>query len=164
MIDLWLRSGTVGIVVIPFVVLYTVAAAIVWLPHLSPARPLFASCVGIAGPFFASVAVLFSLFAAFLASDVERADGQAQAAVLHESDGVRTILRLAEAVGQPADQVKAATLAYVDSVLRDEWPAMTSGKITDELSALRALSLSVLSPGLIEAAPPAAHQAILGAL
>jgi len=70
MIDLWLRTGTVGIVLIPFVLLYLIAAGIVWLTHKSPARPYFASCIGIPGPFFASVAVMFGLFAAFLANDV----------------------------------------------------------------------------------------------
>jgi hypothetical protein len=65
MIELWLRSGMVGIILVPCVLLYLIAGAIVWLTHLSPARPFFASCIGIAGPFFASVAVLFSLFAAF---------------------------------------------------------------------------------------------------
>lgn len=164
MIDLWLHSGTVGIILIPFIVLYSIAAMIVWLTHLSPARPFFASCVGIAGPFFASVAVLFSLFAAFLASDVERAHDQAQTAVLREADGTRTILRLSEALGEPANKVKAATLGYVDEVLRDEWPAMRAGKVVNDLSALRVLSLAVLSPDLISAAPPAAHQAILNAL
>ena len=164
MIDLWLHSGTVGIIVIPFVVLYAIAAVIVWVTHLSPARPFFASCVGIAGPFFASVAVLFSLFAAFLASDVERAHDQAQTAVLHESDGVRTILRLSEALGNPANNVKSATLAYVNEVLRDEWPAMKSGNVVDDISALRVLIGAVLSPDLISATPPAAHQAILDAL
>ena len=76
MIDLWLRSGTVGIVVLPFIVLYAIAVGIVWLTHKSAARPYFASCVGITGPFFASVAVMFGLFAAFLANDVQRRDSE----------------------------------------------------------------------------------------
>jgi hypothetical protein len=54
---------------------------LVWLTHLSPARPFFASCIGIAGPFFASVAVLFSVFAAFLANDVHHVQAEAKAAV-----------------------------------------------------------------------------------
>jgi hypothetical protein len=52
----------------------------------------------------------------------------------------------------------------VDEVLRDEWPAMRAGKVVNDLSALRVLSLAVLSPDLISAAPPAAHQANLNAL
>lgn len=161
MIEFWLRSGIAGIVILPFVVLYPVAAFIVWLTHLSPARPFFASCVGIAGPFFASVAVLFSLFAAFLANAVENADGQAQMAVMREADGLRTILRLAEALGPPADGLKQATLIYAESVLRDEWPAMRGGKVIEDLDPLRALSLATLAPALVAAIPPAAHQTIL---
>ncbi len=164
MIDLWLRSGSVTIVLLPFVVFYAIAAFIVWLTHLSPARPFFASCVGIAGPFFASVAVLFSLFTAFLANDVEQADGRAQLAVLREAEGLRTIFRMAEAIGKPARELKDATLAYAETVLRDEWPAMRSGSVTEHLGALRALTLATLSPGLTVASAPAAHQAILGGL
>jgi hypothetical protein len=84
---------------IPFALLYLIAVGIVWLTHLSPARPFFASCIGIAGPFFASVVVLFSLFAAFLANEVQHVQAEAKAAVFREADGIRTILRLAEALG-----------------------------------------------------------------
>jgi hypothetical protein len=49
MIELWLSSGTAGMILIPFALLYLIAAGIVWLTHLSPARPFFASCIGIAG-------------------------------------------------------------------------------------------------------------------
>jgi hypothetical protein len=52
-LEFWLRGGSAGIVQIPFILLYAIAAALVWLTHLSPARLFFASCVGIAGPFFA---------------------------------------------------------------------------------------------------------------
>src|SRR5215472_8181414 len=82
MIELWLSSGAAGVILIPFVLLYLIAAGLVWLTHLSPARPFFASCIGIAGPFFASVAVLFSLFAAFLANDVQHVQAEANAAVI----------------------------------------------------------------------------------
>ena len=51
MIDLWLDSGTAVIVLVPFTLLYLVGACIVWVTHLSPARPFFASCIGIVGPF-----------------------------------------------------------------------------------------------------------------
>src|SRR5262249_11942324 len=107
MLELWLRGGSAAIVLIPFILLYALAAAIVWLTHLSPSRPFVASCIGIAGPFFASVAVLFSLFAAFLANDVQSRDAEAQTALFREGDGVRTILRLAEGLGAPGDVAKA---------------------------------------------------------
>src|SRR6187200_1923502 len=99
MIDVWLRSGALAIVLIPFVLLYSIAAGIVWLTHRSPARPFFASCIGIAGPFFASVAVLFGLFSAFLANDVQHRNAEVTAAIFREADGLRTILRFDEALG-----------------------------------------------------------------
>jgi hypothetical protein len=59
------------------------------LAHASVAgASVFASCIGIAGPFFASVAVLFSLFAAFLANGVQQRSNEAQAAAFREADGV----------------------------------------------------------------------------
>jgi len=39
--------GIAGIVILPFLVFYPVAALIVWLTHLSPARPFFASSVSV---------------------------------------------------------------------------------------------------------------------
>jgi hypothetical protein len=165
MIELWLRTGALGIIVIPVVLLYPIAAGIVWLTHLSPARPLFASCVGVVGPFFASVGVLFALLAAFLANDVQHRNAQARAAVLSEADGVRTILRLAEALGEVGGPVKAAALDYAQRVLDQEWPAMRGGgNVIEDLGAVRNLSLAVMAQPLIAAAPPTAHQAIVNGL
>jgi hypothetical protein len=120
MIDLWLGSGTVLVVALPFALLYLLAAGLTWLTHLSPARPFFASCVGVVGQFFASVAVLFSLFAAFLANDVLRQSDAAEEAVAREADGVRTILRLTEALGDAGGNLHAEALAYALAVLDRE--------------------------------------------
>jgi hypothetical protein len=165
MFEFWLRTGAVGVILVPFVLLYLVAAGIVWLTHLSPARPFFASCIGVTGPFFASVAVLFGLFAAFLASDVQHRDAQARAAVFREADGVRTILRLVEALGAAGNPLRAAAIGYAQSVLAHGGPAPPEGEgAGEDLVALRSLSAAALAPGLSAAAPPAAHQAILEAL
>jgi hypothetical protein len=165
MIDLWLRSGTAGIILIPFVLLYSIGAGIVWLTHLSPARSFFASCVGIVGPFFGSVAILFSLFAAFLANDVQHQDLQARAAVVREADGIRTILRLSEALGEAGNPLKAAAVDYAQSVLTTEWPAMRKGRgANEDLGSLRRLIIVALVPAVATAAPPAAHQAIVDSL
>jgi hypothetical protein len=165
MIDLWLRSGTVGIILIPFVVLYLIAFGIVWLTHLSPARPFFASCIGIAGPFFASVAVLFGLFAAFLANDVQHRNAEIAAAVFREGDGIRTILRLAETLGPVGRPVMAAAVDYTQSALSKEWQAMREhASATEDLGALRSLTLAVLAPALTAALPTTAHQAMLQGL
>jgi hypothetical protein len=164
MIELWLSSGTAGMILIPFVLLYLIAAGIVWLTHLSPARPFFASCIGIAGPFFASVAVLFSLFAAFLANDVQHSQAEAKAAVFREADGIRTILRLAEALGGTGHMVRTEAMNYAQWVLDKEFPAIRQGTHTEDLSALRDLNVAVLTSSLAATAPPAVFQAIVDGL
>lgn len=165
MIECWLQSGTAGIVLIPFLLLYLFAALIVWLTHLSPARPFFASCIGIAGPFFASVAVLFGLFAAFLANDVQQQNEDLKAAIFREADGVRTIMRLGEALGAPGVPVTEAAVGYVRSVLDNEWTAMRErSDAPEDLSALRMLTHAVLAPDLAAAAPAAVHKAMLDGL
>jgi hypothetical protein len=165
MIDEWLRSGALGIILIPIVLLYLIAAGIVWLTHLSPARPFFASCIGIAGPFFASVAVLFGLFAAFLANDVQHRNAELKAAIFREADGVRTILRFDEALGAAGSPVTVAAVGYVQSVLSKEWPAMRERvSAAEDLSALRNLTLAVLAPELTAAVPSSVHEAMLDGL
>jgi hypothetical protein len=166
MIELWLRSGTVGVALVPFVLLYSVAAGIVWLTHLSPARPFFATCTGIVGPFFASVAVLFGLFAAFLANDVQHRNAAIAAAVFREADGVRTIMRLAEALGPAGAPIAAAAVGYTQSVLATEWPAMRQrrGGKAEDLATLRKLAQAVLAPEPTATMPPTVHQAMLEGL
>ena len=165
MFDLWLSSGTVGIVMIPFVLFYAIAGLIVWVTHKSPARPYFESCVGIPGPFFASVAVLFGLFAAFLGNDVQRRDGEAQAAVLREADHIRTILRLSEAIGKDADPAKQAALAYAQYVLSEELPAMRQRRpVAGNPAALHNLGHALLAPSATASVPQTAQTVMLQAL
>jgi hypothetical protein len=165
MIDLWLQSGTAGIVLVPFVVLFAIAAGLVWLTHMSPLRPFFEGCIGIAGPFFASVAVLFGLFSAFLANDIQRRNSELNVAVFREADGVRTILRLAEAQGAIGHPIMAAAFAYAQAVLTKEWPAMGQADgAHEDLGALRVLTLAVLAPDIASNLSIAAQQALLDGL
>jgi hypothetical protein len=146
---------------VPFVLLYSIAYFIGWVTHRSPARPYFASCVGIAGPFFASVAILFGLFAAFLGNDVERRGASAVAAIFREADGIGRVLRLSEAVGKDADQIKAEALAYLRFVLDEELPKMRErGAAPNKLGKERTLGLAVMDAAL----PPAVQTAMVGAL
>jgi hypothetical protein len=164
MIDWWLGSGTAGIILIPFAVLFALAAGMTWLTHRSPARPFFASCIGVTGPFFGSVAILFALFAAFLANDVWRQIERAQTALAREADGVRTILRLAEAEGGPGKPLTVAVVGYSRSVMDSEWSAMRQGKEAAEtVDALHKLALAVVNPQVFAGAPPALHQAVVDA-
>ena len=164
MIDLWLGSGTAGIILIPFAVLFALAAGMTWLTHRSPARPFFASCVGVTGPFFGSVAILFALFAAFLANDVWHEIERAQTALAREADGVRTILRLAEAAGDFGKPLAIATVDYARSVTDSEWSTMRHGKESAEtVAALHKLALAVANPQVSAGTPQALHQAVVDA-
>lgn len=164
MVDLWLNSGTLGIVLIPVVLLFSLAAGIVWLTHLSPARPFFVTCIGVTGPFFGSVAILFGLFAAFLASDVRTRNADIAAAVFREADGIRTMLRLAETLGAEGRPVVAAAVDYAQSVLTKEWPVMRGESGTmEDLGALRRLTLAALTLGSTAVAAPV-HEAVVRAL
>jgi hypothetical protein len=163
--DLWLRSGAFGVIAIPFILLYGIAAGIVWLTHKSPLRPFFASCVGIPGPFFTSIAVLFALFAAFLSNDVQRRANDAQGAIMREADGVRTMLRLTETLGEDGTPMTMAAVGYAREVLSKELPKMRNGMdVTNDLEPLRALSASVMSFFLASSVTPATQNAILDAL
>ena len=136
-----------------------------WLTHLSPARPFFASCIGIAGPFFASVAVLFGLFAAFLANDVQQRNAELKAAVFREADGVRTLLRLAEALDEAGKPITAAAVAYAQAVLAKDLAVMPEREhASEDLGALRDLTHAVLPLGSSAALPVAAHQGMIGGL
>ncbi|MBS0521079.1 MAG: hypothetical protein JSR90_20425 [Proteobacteria bacterium] len=62
------------------------------------ARPLQES-KGLVAPYFSAIAVVFSLFAALLASDAWRKDTAARAAVEAEADAVRQIVHVARVAG-----------------------------------------------------------------
>lgn len=159
--DLWLSADAAVIVLVPFAVLYAAAFLIAWVTHKSPARGFFESCIGIPGPFFGCVAILFALFAAFLANDVQRRGADAEAAVFREADSLSTMLRLSEAVGKAADPIRQAVLTYLKVVLEEELPEMRKhGAIPNKVGAIRGLSSAVLSAAL----PPAVQGAMLESL
>jgi hypothetical protein len=96
---------------------------------------------------------------------VQHRNAEAEAAVFREADGLRTILRLGEALGATGAPVRAAAVGYGEAVLTKEWPAMQGlGGATEDLGALRNLTLAALAPELTAAAPSAVHQAILDGL
>lgn len=164
LLDLWLDTGTAGIILLPFAVLYVLAAAITWLTFFSPARPCFAKCVGVVGPQFMSVAILFSLFAAFLANDVWRQTERARAAVDREANGIRTIMRLADAIGEAGMPLRSAAFQYADAIISAEWPAMRQGVEADAgTAALQRLALVAVSPELGAATSAVLHEVVINA-
>jgi hypothetical protein len=64
------------------------------------------------GPAYQAIATLFALYSAFLANDVWRTYEKAQAAVTHEQQGIRELLRLAEAMGPQGQRLRELTIAF----------------------------------------------------
>jgi hypothetical protein len=67
-------------------------------------------------PFFASIAILFGLFAAPLANDVQGRDAEAQAAVLREADGVRRFSRYQTRLTKLPNLSRQRLSSYAQSV------------------------------------------------
>lgn len=102
-------------------------AAVVAVHRLLAARRWagwVASLQGVAPPFINIVGVLFGLTLAFLANDTWSAHDRAIRSVYKESDGLRSLVTLAEPLPEPMRQhLGAALVAYADASVA-EWPAL----------------------------------------
>lgn len=105
---------------------FSSGAFLVWLFEASPARHLLATCQGLGPPVLGIVAVMFSLLSAFMSSDVWSRRAQAVTAVQTEASGLRTMLRVADAIGPVALPLRAAALEYARIVVVEEWPTLAS--------------------------------------
>ncbi len=93
----------------------------VWIAEFSPTAALWKSCKGIVGPAFQATAALFALYSAFLANDVWRTYEKAQAAVMREQQGIRELLRLAEAMGPQGQRLRELTIAFGRASAPPDW-------------------------------------------
>jgi hypothetical protein len=76
-----------------------VALAIFLAAARGPLAPHIRACAGIVGPYFASVSILFGLFAALLVNEVWQRADEAKRAVQIESDAVQMLAHFARANG-----------------------------------------------------------------
>ena len=119
-------------------------------------------CTGIVAPFFGSVAILFSLLTGFLANDVWERNRQAARSVLSETDNVRALYNLSIASASDMGNIRRAIRAYVQSVVRDEWPGMVTHKAAPQVeAALAELLQQVSEPHITTEAGSAVHGAML---
>jgi hypothetical protein len=86
-----------------------------------------------------AIAILFSLFSAFVANDIWIRLEAARSAVIHEADGIQLMMRLTE--GLSAGETKFmynALKAHVKTAVEDEWGQMEQGKSSEK--AVQSLS------------------------
>ena len=134
MFDLWLSADAAVIVLVPFAVLYAAAFLIGWVTHKSPARGFFESCIGIPGPFFGCVAILFALFAAFLANDVQRRGADAEAAV----SGVEWAVEALGGLDALVLNVGIGSGVGLEGTSADEWDRVFAVNVRSHFLSLKA--------------------------
>jgi hypothetical protein len=93
----------------------------VWIAERSPMAAFWQSCAGLVGPFFQAVGAIFALYSAFLANDVWRTYEKAQTAVTREQQGIRELLRLAEAMGPQGQRLRELTIAFGHASAPLDW-------------------------------------------
>ena len=127
-----------------------------WLVYRSPIKSFFQKAIGVEGALIGSVAILFGLFAAFLANDIWSRNLIAQNAVVHEADAIRTLARYTE--GMAAEQnesMRKALTDYIQTVIEKDWPKMAEGgRSTELLAKVRTISTLIISGEIGKAAGP----------
>ncbi len=112
-----------------------------------------------------TVALLFGLFAAFLANDIWVRNQTARQAVIDEGDAIRTLARLAE--GQDKQHTAVlhnALVDYAKVVIEQDWPLMQQGKRSLELLArVRTISGLIVSGPVGSNAGPVVQSKMLDA-
>lgn len=128
---------------------------LVWLVEASPARRIFHACRGLETPVLSVVAVMFALLSAFMASEVWARRGQAVAVVQTEVGGLRSMLRVANALGPAAAPLREAALDYTRLVIEREWPDLARRQPHDvSAAATQRFYDLLLADGALQAMSP----------
>lgn len=164
MIHTWLDLPTPFIFLV-LVLFYGVsAAAIYWLLFRSPARRRAHGLVGIVGPYFGAIGILFALLTGFLGAEVADRNKQAARSVLAEASALDTLVTLGRSAGADGAAIRAAARAYVDAVLKQEWEAMSASASSPAAAqALNATIEAVAKPGIARDASAPLQASLLNA-
>lgn len=162
MISAWLLLPVSGIFACLAILYGLTAALIVWLTFRSPLRARIQGFSGIVAPFFASVALLFSLLTGFLAADVIDRHKRAVLAVQVESGALSSLHALAVASTADAAAIRAALRAYLEALVNDEWPQMANAQMSEKAdAALGRLLRTVADPRMAPATDAAVHSGLV---
>jgi hypothetical protein len=122
---------------------------LVWIAERSPAAPLLRSCAGVVAPYSNLLAILFGLFAAFMANDVSVHSERARSAVSREANATAVVLTIADGLGERGATLKQLAVDFGRKTTGDDWasPARTAEADAQGLKLLR----EVLFGGLASA-------------
>lgn len=97
--------------------------ALVWVAEKSPAKPLLQSCAGVVAPYSNLLAILFALFAAFMANDVSIHAERARAAVAREANAIAVVLSIADALAERGGTLKQMAIDFATKTTGPDWSA-----------------------------------------
>jgi hypothetical protein len=144
-IGTWLEMPVILLFLLLAAFYLTTATVIHLLSFYRFAGRWLGSLKGIVGPFFGSVTIIFALLAAFIANDVWRRDAEASQVVRAEADALLGLYYLTPNTAPAAAAGHNLIRAYVELVIRREWPRMSGGEGTPEAeAALGALFREIL--------------------
>lgn len=162
MIRAWLNFSSFGIFLSLGALYFGTVIVLGALVFRTRLAAWFQTLSGIVAPFFNASAILFALLASFLANDVGDRSRQASHAVQAEAAELHNIYTLSVASASDMAEIRAALKVYAASVVADEWPAMSDGKMSARTSAAYDDLLSKVSDPLIAKESGAAvHAALL---
>jgi hypothetical protein len=134
---------------------------LLWVVETSPARPMFQSCAGVVAPFGSLLALLFGLFAAFLANDVTIHVERAHASVDREANAMAVVLNVADALAGGGRTLEQLAVDFGRRTTRADWssPQQTAAANAVGLQMLR----EVLFGGLASV-DPQVRQTAMGSI
>jgi len=165
MLDWWLDQPIWAIFAILTGAFTTSGLLLYCLTYAPPFRSFALSFSGVVAPFFGSLSVLLALLTGFVASDTWERQKQASRVLQSESDHVLGVFDLSIAASPDMSKIRRALATYVNSVLKDEFPAMARSETSsDTAAALAYLLQEVAQPRIAEEAGSATQAALLSSV
>lgn len=140
-----------------------VASAILlqWATQHSPLSTALRSYSGVVAPFFVSVALLFGLFATFLAADIWERVNDYNHSLEQEVGAIQTIRQIAVVLGERGQTIDLAVSDYTNIALGEEINSRTSPRSPAANLALGELARAILAPEVAQSGGSAAQGALL---
>jgi len=119
-----------------------------WVTHSSPLANFFQGYVGVQGPYFVSVAILFALFSTFLGADIWSRVQQTNHSLENEVGAILSLRQIASTQGSSGAEIEQSLDSYIETSLAEEWATVDRRRSTAVDQALERLVTNILDPAL----------------